>query len=45
MVKEGTDLLTLLATLVQKNEELTLHLIEQQKRIDQLEKEVKERRK
>lgn len=45
MVKEGTDLLTLLTTLVQKNEELTLHLIEQQKRIDQLEKEVNARKK
>ncbi len=39
MVKEGTDLTTLLATLVQKNEELTLHLIEQQKRIERLEQQ------
>ena len=39
MVKEGVDLTTLLATLVQKNEELTLHLIAQQKRIDRLEKQ------
>jgi carbonic anhydrase/acetyltransferase-like protein (isoleucine patch superfamily) len=45
MVKEGTDLLTLLATLVQKNEELTLHMIEQQKRIEKLEKEASERKK
>ena len=37
MVKEGVDLTTLLATLVKKNEELTLHLIEQQKRIERLE--------
>ncbi|GAB3570240.1 hypothetical protein GCM10027578_26210 [Spirosoma luteolum] len=43
MVDKGTDLLTLLTTLVQKNEELTLHLIEQQKRIEQLEKQVKEK--
>ncbi|GAB3032333.1 hypothetical protein [Spirosoma pulveris] len=37
MVKEGMDLTTLLAILVKKNEELTLHVIEQQKRIDRLE--------
>ncbi|AQG79819.1 hypothetical protein [Spirosoma montaniterrae] len=42
MVKEGTDLTTLLATLVQKNEELTLHLIEQQKRIERLEQQNRE---
>jgi hypothetical protein len=39
MVKQGVDLTTLLATLVQKNEELTLHLIEQQKRIERLEQQ------
>ena len=39
MVKEGVDLTTLLATLVQKNEELTLHLIDQQKRIERLEQQ------
>lgn len=39
MVKEGVDLTTLLATLVKKNEELTLHLIEQQKRIERLEQQ------
>lgn len=39
MVNQGIDLTTLLATLVQKNEELTLHLIEQQKRIERLEQQ------
>jgi len=39
MVKQGVDLTTLLATLVKKNEELTLHLIEQQKRIERLEQQ------
>ncbi|MVM35777.1 hypothetical protein GO755_37525 [Spirosoma sp. HMF4905] len=39
MVKEGVDLTKLLATLVKKNEELTLHLIEQQKRIERLEQQ------
>ena len=39
MVKEGVDLTTLLATLVKKNEELTLHMIEQQKRIERLEQQ------
>ncbi|MCK8493449.1 hypothetical protein M0L20_16395 [Spirosoma sp. RP8] len=39
MVKQGVDLTTLLATLVQKNEELTLHLIDQQKRIERLERQ------
>jgi hypothetical protein len=36
---------TLLATLVKKNEELTLHLIAQQKRIERLEKQNKQLRK
>lgn len=45
MVKEGVDLTSLLATLVKKNEELTLHLIEQQKRIEKLEKQVSEKNK
>ena len=39
MVKQGVDLTTLLATLVRKNEELTLHLIAQQKRIEKLEQQ------
>lgn len=39
MVKQGVDLTTLLATLVKKNEELTLYLIEQQKRIERLERQ------
>ena len=39
MVKEGVNLTSLLATLVKKNEELTLHLIEQQKRIEKLERQ------
>ncbi|GAB4016255.1 hypothetical protein GCM10028808_44120 [Spirosoma migulaei] len=39
MVKQGVDLTTLLATLVKKNEELTLHLIDQQKRIERLEQQ------
>lgn len=39
MVKQGIDLMTLLATLVKKNEELTLHLIKQQKRIERLEQQ------
>lgn len=39
MVKEGVNLTSLLATLVKKNEELTLHLISQQKRIERLEKQ------
>ena len=39
MVKQGVDLTTLLATLVKKNEELTLHLIAQQKRIEKLEQQ------
>ncbi|GAB2544775.1 hypothetical protein [Spirosoma aerophilum] len=41
MVSKGTDLTTLLATLVKKNEELTLHLINQQKRIERLERQNK----
>ncbi|WP_420147703.1 hypothetical protein [Spirosoma sp.] len=45
MVKQGTDLTTLLATLVKKNEELTLHLIAQQKRIERLEQQNKQLRK
>ncbi len=45
MVKQGVDLTTLLATLVQKNEELTLHLIEQQKRIERLEQQNNQLRK
>ncbi|WP_338876193.1 hypothetical protein WBJ53_11120 [Spirosoma sp. SC4-14] len=45
MVKQGTDLTTLLATLVKKNEELTLHLIEQQKRIERLEQQNRQLRK
>lgn len=44
MVKEGADLTSLLATLVKQNEELTLRLIEQQKRIDQLEKKVQQKK-
>ncbi|MFD2569065.1 hypothetical protein ACFSUS_00375 [Spirosoma soli] len=40
MVKQGVDLTTLLAALVKQNEELTLRLIEQQKRIEQLEHKV-----
>lgn len=39
MVKQGVDLTSLLATLVRKNEELTLHLIAQQKRIERLEQQ------
>ncbi|MFD2937002.1 hypothetical protein [Spirosoma flavum] len=45
MVKQGVDLTTLLATLVQKNEELTLHLIDQQKRIERLEQQNNQLRK
>lgn len=45
MVKQGIDLTTLLATLVKKNEELTLHLIAQQKRIERLERQNKQLRK
>ena len=44
MVKQGIDLTTLLATLVKKNEELTLHLIAQQKRIERLEQQNKQLR-
>lgn len=39
MVQQGMDLTTLLATLVKKNEELTLHVIAQQKRIERLEQQ------
>lgn len=39
MVKQGIDLTSLLAILVKKNEELTLHLITQQKRIERLEQQ------
>lgn len=39
MVSTGMDLTALLATLVKKNEELMLHLISQQKRIERLEKQ------
>ncbi|UFH56458.1 hypothetical protein [Spirosoma sp. KNUC1025] len=45
MVKQGVELTTLLATLVKKNEELTLHLIAQQKRIERLEQQNKQLRK
>ncbi|GAB4028122.1 hypothetical protein [Spirosoma koreense] len=45
MVKQGADLTTLLATLVKKNEELTLHVIEQQKRIERLEQQHRRLRK
>ncbi|WP_020595468.1 hypothetical protein [Spirosoma panaciterrae] len=44
MVKQGADLTTLLATLVKQNEEMTLRLIEQQKRIEQLEREVNKKK-
>lgn len=37
MVKNGIDLTAMLAILVKKNEELTLHVIKQQKRIERLE--------
>lgn len=39
MVTQGVELTKLLATLVKKNEELTLHLIAQQKRIEWLEQQ------
>ena len=39
MVQQGADLTALLSALVKKNEELTLHLIEQQKRIARLEQQ------
>ncbi|GAB2581267.1 hypothetical protein [Spirosoma areae] len=45
MVKQGADLTTLLATLVKQNEELTLRLIEQQKRIERLEQQNRQLRK
>lgn len=44
MVKQGVDLTSLLATLVKQNEEMTLRLIEQQKRIEQLEREVQKKK-
>ncbi|MCX6217776.1 hypothetical protein [Spirosoma sp.] len=43
LVKDGIDLTTLLAILVKKNEELTLHVIEQQKRIERLEAQQRKR--
>jgi hypothetical protein len=42
MVSQGADLTSLLAILVKKNEELTLHLIDQQKRIERLERQNKQ---
>lgn len=42
MVKKGVDLTTLLSIIVKKNEELTLHVIEQQKRIERLEQQNRE---
>ncbi|WP_461040110.1 hypothetical protein [Spirosoma harenae] len=44
MVKEGVELTKLLATLVKQNEELTLRLIEQQKRIEQLERQASKKK-
>ena len=44
MADKGVDLTKLLTTLVQKNEELTLHLIEQQKQIRTLQQQVKSRK-
>lgn len=41
MTQQGVNLTDLLATLLRKNEELTLYVIEQQKRIDQLERRLK----
>ena len=40
MASTGVELTTLLTTLVQKNEELTLHLIAQQKQINALQKQL-----
>ena len=44
MTNKGVDLTKLLTTLVQKNEELTLHLIQQQKEIKALQAQVKSRK-
>ncbi|MBL7719096.1 MAG: hypothetical protein JNL72_09710 [Flavipsychrobacter sp.] len=40
VVKEGIDMAKMDATLLQKIEELTLYVIDQQKQIEQLKKEV-----
>lgn len=42
VVREGVDLAKMNATLLENVEELTLYLIQQQKRMDQLEKQIKQ---
>lgn len=42
VIKEGVDLVKMNATLLEKVEELTLYLIQQQKRIEQLETQVRQ---
>ena len=44
MADKGIELTKLLTTLVQKNEELTLHLIQQQKEIKALQQQLKSRK-